>query len=170
MKEQREFRIRGTVEAVEAAINHQAGVWTRDESAGFILSGSERWPGRPFPVMWGVHQDPEPCDGPRPLGGVLKALPIPEGTRVIILKRDLPSLVWAFVEELLAILAEQGFTRTHGPRPRTIKGRHGGTMGRVRSAYELVQQGLSKTEACRRARTDTRTYDRYVDNLVWPDE
>jgi len=46
-------------------------------------------------------------------------------------------------------------------------GPHGDTMGRVRSARELVEnEHLTKTEACKRAHTDTRTYDRYVEDVI----
>jgi len=49
-------------------------------------------------------------------------------------------------------------------------GTQGGTLERVKSARELVEGGTPKTEACRRAHIDPRTYDRYVEEFVdWGD-
>jgi len=50
--------------------------------------------------------------------------------------------------------------------PARAAGPQGGTLDRVKEARELVEGGAGKTEACRRARTDTRTYDRYAWQLV----
>ena len=41
-------------------------------------------------------------------------------------------------------------------------GTQGGTLGRVQSAYDLIQSGVPKTRACKRAHIDPRTYDRYI--------
>ena len=46
------------------------------------------------------------------------------------------------------------------------RGTHGGTLARVREAKELVDKGATKTEACSRAHTDPRTYDRYLPQLL----
>jgi len=48
-------------------------------------------------------------------------------------------------------------------------GRHGGTMSRVEEAWALVQQGVPRTTACKRAGIDPRTYDRYVMDITCPD-
>ncbi|MBM3187529.1 MAG: hypothetical protein FJZ90_02280 [Chloroflexi bacterium] len=49
-------------------------------------------------------------------------------------------------------------------------GTQGGTMDRVKSARDLVEGGTPKTEACKRAHIDPRTYDRYVEQFVdWGD-
>ncbi len=45
-------------------------------------------------------------------------------------------------------------------------GTQGGTLDRVREARELVESGVPKTTACKRARIDSRTYDRYVADFI----
>jgi len=45
-------------------------------------------------------------------------------------------------------------------------GTQGGTMERVKTARDLVERGTKKTEACKRAHVDPRTYDRYVESYV----
>lgn len=75
---------------------------------------------------------------------------------------------WPVYDNLLAELRETfgGAAAESGRTTERPVGPQGGTMERVKEARELVEGGMSKTEACRRARTDTRTYDRYVAELV----
>lgn len=57
-------------------------------------------------------------------------------------------------------------------------GTHGSTLDRVREARDYIEHGIPKTQACRRAGIDTRTYDRYADQVInwgkdeedWDDE
>ncbi len=59
-----------------------------------------------------------------------------------------------------------GKTKRRGPL-----GAHGNTLARIKDARKLVEAGVPKTEACRRAGVDTRTYDRYVEEILdWGDE
>ena len=70
-------------------------------------------------------------------------------------------------KQLLPLGGSQGQasqnTRAHGTQ--------GGTLDRAAEARSLIEAGVPKTKACRRAGIDVRTYDRYVDLLVdWGDE
>jgi hypothetical protein len=50
--------------------------------------------------------------------------------------------------------------------PAKPHGTQGGTIDRVREARELFEGGMSKTEACKRAHVDTRTYDRHIGYVI----
>lgn len=51
------------------------------------------------------------------------------------------------------------------------KGAHGDTLSRVKDARKLIEGGMPKTAACKRAHTDPRTYDRHIaDVLDWKDD
>jgi len=52
------------------------------------------------------------------------------------------------------------------PAPSNPHGTQGGTLDRAREARELIESGTLKTEACKRAHIDPRTYDRYAENFV----
>mgnify|MGYP005857041221 CR=1 FL=1 len=70
-------------------------------------------------------------------------------------------------KQLLPLGGSQGQasqnTRTHGTQ--------GGTLDRAAEARSLIEAGVPKTKACKRAGIDVRTYDRYADLLVdWRDE
>ena len=65
-------------------------------------------------------------------------------------------------EQLLPL----GRHETSTPVPRRLHGAQGGTLDRAREARSLIEGGMSKTEACKRARIDVRTYDRYADGFV----
>ncbi len=59
---------------------------------------------------------------------------------------------------------------TEAPQGQTMAlgrlGTQGGTLERVKEARGLVESGIPKTEACKRAHTDPRTYDRYVAEVM----
>jgi hypothetical protein len=61
----------------------------------------------------------------------------------------------------------------HIPTPGRVRalGTHGGTIDRVREARKLIEEGESKTKACRRVGIDPRTYDIYVEDIIdWEKE
>lgn len=54
---------------------------------------------------------------------------------------------------------------------RRAHGVQGSTLDRVAEARSLIEAGVPKTKACKRAGTDVRTYDRYAASFVdWEDE
>jgi hypothetical protein len=57
-----------------------------------------------------------------------------------------------------ALPAEGGPTRKLGA--------HGTTLLRVKDARALIERGTPKTRACKQARTDIRTYDRYAAEVI----
>lgn len=68
-------------------------------------------------------------------------------------------------------LSETGLEPIRGKRAGRTQGLHGGTLARVKEAYDLVQGGEPKTRACRRVGIDPRTYDRYVEEVIdWNSE
>ncbi len=76
-----------------------------------------------------------------------------------------------YIRELVGELADPKAARewareNSSQAKRDRLGTHGGTMDRVREARELVEQGVPKTAACKRVGIDTRTYDRYVDQII----
>lgn len=67
------------------------------------------------------------------------------------------------------VVEEAEATESHKAK-RTF-GPHGGTLDRVKEARELMEKGIPKTKACKRAGIDPRTYDRYLVYIIdWEEE
>ena len=86
-----------------------------------------------------------------------------------------PSVVEQMQREIERLLSDEG-DPLPSPAPAEGKARrklgaHGSTLDRVKEARGLVEAGMPKTKACKRAKIDTRTYDRYVEEFVnWGDD
>ena len=108
--------------------------------------------------------------------GKLKELPGPVEKFYRLVEKLLhPPLDEQFRRVVERLLTDEGdpvpSTAPAEGKARRKLGAHGSTLDRVKEARGLVEAGMPKTKACKRAKIDTRTYDRYVEEFVnWGDD
>lgn len=61
----------------------------------------------------------------------------------------------------LVDLLRAGLLETREQKPTATRGAKAGTLERVREAHRLLKSGMSRNQAFKRARVDSRTYDQW---------
>lgn len=145
----------------------QRGVWGYRREAngehGFSVSDGLLSPEASDDVWWWYIFHPDAG-----LGGSLMMSPAPDHATDITLG-DCTDQWRPYFDVLLEEMKRTDLAvAPAGSRP---KGAHGDTLTRVKDARQLIEQGECKTTACKRAHIDSRTYDRYLgDVLDWTDD
>lgn len=152
------------------------GILRLEMSANYLVVGEQRAEGEPPPVFIAPLADPAVSFEVVPLTPErirVRAECIPEvrgyfrGLLEEIKRR------WPQEKEADVVGAKTGNGGAIKRRPGETtrfplrRGCHGDTLDRVREAHLLISQGICrKTEACRRAGIDPRTYDKWVERVV----